>query len=149
MDTVTFFFRWSISMPFKALADSKSLGVVPSLSTPSAQKPGRRKVSHWIRFQLWFNTYRYVATKQAKIIFLSIVSSKFFVLVLSINLTGLVLAASGKWPYARHYSGACVLGNLLVAILMRNEVFGRLLYLMVNTLFAKVLLFSEGVLFSR
>lgn len=66
------------------------------------------------------------------------ISSKFFVLVLSINLTGLVLAAAGKWPYARHYSGACVLGNLLVAILMRNELFGRLLYLIVNALFAKV-----------
>jgi hypothetical protein len=66
------------------------------------------------------------------------ISSKFFVLVLSINLTGLVLAASGKWQYARRYSGACVLGNLLMAILMRNELFGRLLYLVVNTLFQKV-----------
>jgi len=31
-----------------------------------------------------------------------------------------------------------VLGNLLVAILMRNELFGRLLYLIVNTCFTKV-----------
>lgn len=31
-----------------------------------------------------------------------------------------------------------VLGNLYVAILIRNELFGRCLYLLVNTLFAKV-----------
>jgi hypothetical protein len=69
---------------------------------------------------------------------LTAVSSKFFIFVLSINFIGLGLAASGKWTYARHYSGGCVLGNLLVATLMRNELFGRLLYLIVNTLFAKV-----------
>ncbi|KAF8233443.1 hypothetical protein L208DRAFT_1266651 [Tricholoma matsutake] len=83
-------------------------------------KPRRQNVSSWVRFRLWLNTYR-----------------KFFIFVVSINLTGLVMAASGKWSYARHYSGAFVLGNLLVAILMRNELFGRLLYLIVNTLFAK------------
>ena len=65
-------------------------------------------------------------------------ASKLFTLVVSINLTGLILAATGKWSYPRDYSGACVLGNLLVAILMRNELFGRLLYLIVSTLFAKV-----------
>jgi hypothetical protein len=31
-----------------------------------------------------------------------------------------------------------VLGNLLTAILVRNEVFGRFVYLLVNKLFAKV-----------
>lgn len=30
------------------------------------------------------------------------------------------------------------LGNLYIAILMRNELFGRFLYLFVNTCFAKV-----------
>jgi len=34
-------------------------------------------------------------------------------------------------------SPALVLGNLLVAIITRNELFARLLYLIVNTLFAK------------
>jgi hypothetical protein len=53
-------------------------------------------------------------------------------------LTGLLLAATGVWAYPRQYAGAFVLGNLLVAILMRNELFGRLLYMIVNTLFAKV-----------
>lgn len=51
---------------------------------------------------------------------------------------GLGLAASGHFPYAVKYSGAMVVANLNFAILMRNEIFGRLLYWLVNTLFAKV-----------
>ena len=42
------------------------------------------------------------------------------------------------WHYPQKYTGALVLGNLLVAIMMRNELFGRLLYLIVNTCFAEV-----------
>jgi len=76
--------------------------------------------SRLIRFRLWFNTYR-----------------KFYTLTVSLNLIGLVLAATGKWQYPRQYTGAFVLGNLQCAILMRNELFGRFLYLIVNTLFAK------------
>jgi len=51
---------------------------------------------------------------------------------------GIGLAASGHFPYAIKYNGAMALGNLSFAILMRNEVFGRILYLFVNTFFAKV-----------
>lgn len=54
------------------------------------------------------------------------------------NAIALLLAILGKWDYPRKYTGAFVLGNLQIAILMRNELFGRLLYLIVNTLFAKV-----------
>lgn len=57
---------------------------------------------------------------------------------MSFNLVGIGLAIAGVWHYPRNYTGAFVLGNLLVAILMRNELFGRFLYLLVNTLFAKV-----------
>lgn len=57
---------------------------------------------------------------------------------MALNLTGLGLAIAGVWVYPRQYTGAFVLGNLLTAILMRNELFGRFLYLVVNTLFAKV-----------
>jgi hypothetical protein len=57
--------------------------------------------------------------------------------VLTLNVIGLILAISGVWQYPRHYTSALVLGNLLVAILMRNELFGRFLYLFVNTCFAK------------
>lgn len=50
---------------------------------------------------------------------------------------GLGLAASGHFPYAAKYNGAMVVANFNFAILMRNEIFGRLLYLFVNTCFAK------------
>ncbi|KAJ7846257.1 hypothetical protein B0H14DRAFT_3086316 [Mycena olivaceomarginata] len=83
-------------------------------------RPPKRKTSRAIQFQLWFNTYR-----------------KFFTLLMTLNLIGLVLAATGKWEYPRRYTGAFVLGNLQCAILMRNELFGRFLYLIVNTLLAK------------
>jgi hypothetical protein len=66
------------------------------------------------------------------------IRSKFFTFVMTTNLIGLILAISGKWTYPMHHPSAVVLGNLWVAILVRNEVFGRFLYLIVNTLFAKV-----------
>ncbi|KAG7091017.1 hypothetical protein E1B28_010079 [Marasmius oreades] len=87
---------------------------------PSKSSRSKRKASRWLSFRLWFNTYR-----------------KFYTLVVLLNIVGLVLAALGRWHYARQYIGAFVLGNLLTAILVRNELFGRLLYLIVNTLFAK------------
>ncbi|KAJ6462736.1 hypothetical protein C8R47DRAFT_1180405 [Mycena vitilis] len=84
-----------------------------ALSTPE-------RTSRTVKFQLWFNTYR-----------------KFFTLVVSVNLVALVLAATDKWAYPKRFAGAFVLGNLQCAILVRNELFGRFLYLSVNTLFAK------------
>jgi hypothetical protein len=51
---------------------------------------------------------------------------------------GLGLASSGHFPYAVKYAGSIAVANLNFAILMRNEVFGRFLYLFFNTLFAKV-----------
>ena len=57
---------------------------------------------------------------------------------MAFNGIGILLAALNVWKYPRKYTGAFVLGNLLFAILMRNELFGRLLYLFVNTCFAKV-----------
>lgn len=106
-----------IKPPSVASPPTRHPVLIPPL--PS-RKSAPRKVSPWIRFQLWFNTYR-----------------KFFTFVMALNITGIILAATGKWQYPRHYTGACVLGNLLTAILMRNELFGRFLYLVVNTLFAK------------
>ncbi len=67
---------------------------------------------------------------------------KFFTFTFGINMIGLALAASGHWPYGAKYCGAIVVANFNFAILMRNEVFGRLLYLFVNTFFAKVRLSS-------
>jgi len=51
---------------------------------------------------------------------------------------GLGLAASGHFTYAANYAGSIAVANFNFSILMRNEVFGRLLYLFFNTLFAKV-----------
>jgi hypothetical protein len=74
--------------------------------------PPNSKISRWILFQLWFNTYR-----------------KFFTFVTLLNLTGIILAARGRFKYAEDHLGALVLGNLLTAILMRNELWMRFLYL--------------------
>jgi hypothetical protein len=53
-------------------------------------------------------------------------------------MVGVFFAASGHFPYAEKWTSAMALGNLNFAILMRNELFGRFLYLFVNTCFAKV-----------
>jgi hypothetical protein len=84
----------------------------PSPPPAPAKKPPKPKPSRWILFQLWFNTYR-----------------KFFVFVTALNLTGIVLAAVGRFEYAENHLGALVLGNLLMAVLMRNELFLRFLYI--------------------
>ncbi|KAE9408732.1 hypothetical protein BT96DRAFT_985593 [Gymnopus androsaceus JB14] len=100
------------------LNDSGSKETEFKLAPRPAPRP---KATRWIRFQLWFNTYR-----------------KFFVLVVTLNVIGLVLAAANVWVYPRNYTSAFILGNLQTALLVRNELFGRFLYLVVNTLFAKV-----------
>ncbi|KZP04466.1 hypothetical protein FIBSPDRAFT_730620 [Athelia psychrophila] len=89
-------------------------------NTPRQPKQLFPKAPRSIRFALWFNTYR-----------------KFFLISVTVNMVGLVLAIANVWTYPHHYTGACVLGNLLAAIIVRNELFGRFLYLLVNTLFAK------------
>lgn len=75
-------------------------------------KPMKPKVSRWVLFELWFNTYR-----------------KFFVLVTLLNLAGIIMTALGRFPYAQNHLGALVLGNLLMAVMMRNELWFRFLYL--------------------
>ena len=73
--------------------------------------------------------------------------SKFFTLVVLLNLVAVLLAASNRWSYARHHAGDFVLGNLQLAILVRNELFGRFVYVVVTTLFAKVVIsFSQHML---
>lgn len=79
-----------------------------TVKKPTTTKP---KISRRIIFDLWFNTYR-----------------KFFTFVTVLNLVGIILTALGKFPYADNHMGALVLGNLLCAILMRNELWMRFLY---------------------
>ncbi|KAF4344542.1 non-ribosomal peptide synthetase [Fusarium beomiforme] len=74
--------------------------------------PPKKKVSRYILFTLWFNTYK-----------------KLFTIVIILNLVGMILTSVGEFPYAQNHLGAMVLGNLLFAILMRNELFFRILYM--------------------
>ncbi len=115
-----------VSQPSPAhLLDEKKAAVIETYTTadvtvapparpppPAKKKPAGPKPSKWILFQLWFNTYR-----------------KFFTFVTLLNLTGIVLAACNRFPYAENHLGALVLGNLLMAVLMRNELFLRFLYI--------------------
>ena len=104
--------------------------------------PAKKKVSKWILWTLWLNTYRWVSIVSTSRIsdFASglILNRKLFTFVVTLNAVGLVFAASGHFPYAERWTSAMALGNLNFAILMRNELFGRSLYLFVNTCFAKV-----------
>ena len=83
----------------------------PAKDSAKAVKTAKPKVHKWILFKLWFNTYR-----------------KFFIFITLLNLTGIIMAALQRFPYAENHLGALVLGNLLCAILMRNELFMRFLY---------------------
>ena len=77
------------------------------------EEPPKPHISRWILFNLWFNMYR-----------------KFFTFVILLNLAGIIMAALGRFEYAETHLGALVLGNLLSAVLFRNEMFLRFLYTM-------------------
>ena len=83
-------------------------GITPCTSVPELVLPKSRKneISH-------IEVYR-----------------RFFTFVVVFNLIGIILAATGRFKYAENHLGALVLGNLLMAILMRNELFVRFLYLL-------------------
>ncbi|KAH7222608.1 uncharacterized protein BKA55DRAFT_599455 [Fusarium redolens] len=74
---------------------------------PKKQEPRRSTL-----FVLWFNTYK-----------------RLFTFVVTLNLIGIILTSVGQFQYAQNHLGAMVLGNLLFAILMRNELFFRILYM--------------------
>lgn len=99
-----------LALPKAAKSKTSHIEVIEEkIKKPAPVKP---KISRWILFELWFNVYR-----------------RFFTFVVLFNLTGIVLAATGRFEYAEKHLGALVLGNLLCAILMRNELFVRFLYL--------------------
>lgn len=108
-----------ISPIYEGITPSTSLPEL-SLSWPKGWQPPKAKnipvltatKRRWIVFQLWFNTYR-----------------KFFTFVTLLNLAGIIMVSLGRFPYAENHLGALVLGNLLCAILMRNELFLRFLYI--------------------
>jgi hypothetical protein len=98
----------SLSRPAASPLNSDVKVPEVAVKKPSPLKP---MISKWILFDLWFNTYR-----------------KFFTFVTLLNLTGIILASLGRFHYAENHLGALVLGNLLCAILFRNELFMRVLY---------------------
>jgi len=100
------------SVPELSLSWPKGFKVPNNIVTTKKAPGPKPKISRLIRFKLWFNTYR-----------------KFFTFCTLLNLTGIILAALGRFPYAENHLGALVLGNLLCAILMRNELFLRFLYM--------------------
>lgn len=81
----------------------------PRPAAPAKKTPP--KYSRWLLFKIWFNTYRML-----------------FTFVTLLNLAGVIMAALGRFPYANNHLGSLVLGNLLMAVLMRNELFLRSLY---------------------
>jgi hypothetical protein len=99
---------WYCQKPGKMKSVMLKLSGIPSRSLHQ-QNP--RSVDGL--FELWFNVYR-----------------RFFTFVVGFNLIGIILAATGHFKYAENHLGALVLGNLLMAILMRNELFVRFLYLL-------------------
>ena len=114
----------------------------PSVLRPQQPLPElecRQEASRWIRFQLWFNTYRCDGNPHPYPGFVPLTPSfrKLFTLVVSINITGILCAVIRKQGHPRE---CYILGNLLAAILMRSELSGRVLHLIVNTCFAKVVL---------
>ncbi|KAG8884384.1 hypothetical protein FRB97_004393 [Tulasnella sp. 331] len=94
------------------LAFNSAVTPTPALAAAGAAPSSKIEASRYIKFLLWFNTYR-----------------KFFTIVVTFNLTSIIFAGVGRFPYAKTNNGAFILGNLMTAVLMRNEIFGRLLYL--------------------
>ena len=66
-----------------------------------------------IRLRMWFHAYR-----------------QLFIFVVLFNTLGMILAILEEFPYAQGRPGALVLGNLLFAVLMRNELLLRGLYML-------------------
>lgn len=104
----------SLSWPTASPAVRRGSINATALETKVPKKPApvKPKIPKWILADLWFNTYR-----------------KFFTLIVLLNLVGIIMAALGRFPYAENHLGAMVLGNLLSAILFRNELWMRFLYL--------------------
>jgi hypothetical protein len=104
----------SLSWPVASPAVRRESINATALKTtiPSKPTPAKAKVPRWILADLWFNTYR-----------------KFFTFIILLNMTGIIMTAIGRFPYAENHLGALVLGNLLSAILFRNELWMRFLYM--------------------
>lgn len=104
----------SLSWPAASPAARRGSINAAALETtvPKKPAPAKPEIPKWVLADLWFNTYR-----------------KFFTLIVLLNLTGIIMTALGRFSYAENHLGALVLGNLLAAILFRNELWMRFLYM--------------------
>jgi len=106
----------SLSWPAASPAVRRgSINAAALQTTVAPQKPAptkKRKVPRWVLVDLWFNTYR-----------------KFFTFIILLNTVGIIMTALGRFRYGEDHLGAIVLGNLLMAILFRNELWMRFLYI--------------------
>jgi len=104
----------SLSWPAASPAVRRGSINAAALKTTVSVKPtpAKKKIPRWVLIDLWFNTYR-----------------KFFTFIILLNVTGIIMAALGRFHYADNHLGALVLGNLLSAVLFRNELWMRFLYM--------------------
>ncbi|CAI9292793.1 unnamed protein product [Lactuca saligna] len=63
------------------------------------------------------------------------VYKRLFMVCLTLNITGLVLAAMGRFPYARNHATLFSIGNLLALTLCRSEAFLRIVFWLAVNLF--------------
>lgn len=105
-------------------------GVKTALSVPP---------SKWTRFRIWYNLYRQVCPHQSSLCHANLIPSpQFFTLALTLNAVGILLAALGRLPYAQNRTAAISLGNVLAAVVFRNELLLRGLFWVLVKLFQKV-----------
>ncbi|KAJ6396781.1 hypothetical protein OIU77_021746 [Salix suchowensis] len=67
------------------------------------------------------------------------VYKRLFVVCLTLNITGLVLAATGKFPYARNRAALFSIANILALTLCRSEAFLRVVFWIAVKVFWEVL----------
>ncbi|KAL1805664.1 hypothetical protein ACET3Z_028732 [Daucus carota] len=92
--------------------------VQPEQPPPKVVKPKQSRLSVILLDQGLFTVYK-----------------RLFVVCLAINITGLVLAATGKFSYARNHAAIFAIGNILALTLCRSEACLRIIFWMAVNFF--------------
>jgi len=103
---------WPAGSPAARRGSINATALKTTVAPPKPAPSTKRKVPRWVLADLWFNTYR-----------------KFFTFIVILNVVGIIMTALGRFSYGENHLGALVLGNLLAAVLFRNELWMRFLYL--------------------
>jgi hypothetical protein len=104
--------KWPIASPAARRGSINAAALKTTIAPPKPAPSKKPKVPRWVLIDLWFNTYR-----------------KFFTFITLLNLVGIIMTALGRFSYGENHLGALVLGNLLAAVLFRNELWMRFLYM--------------------